>query len=136
MPAIHSVLIVEDNLIVAMVIEDDLRDAGYEVLGPTMRSAPSLDIARSSTISLALVDIDLDGGDDGVDLARRLRDEHQVPSLYITGQAAVARAGKDAALGLLPKPFTPEQLLEAVAEALKYAATGKVPQTPKAAVWF
>ncbi|HEY9058862.1 MAG TPA: hypothetical protein VIN77_17085, partial [Aurantimonas sp.] len=65
-----------------------------------------------------------------------LRDDHQVPSLYITGQAAVARAGKDAALGLLPKPFTTEQLLEAVAAALDYVETGEVPRTPKAAVWF
>lgn len=136
MSAIHSVLVVEDNLIVAMVIEDDLRGAGYEVLGPTMRVGPSLDIARSSAISLALVDIDLEGGDNGVELARRLRDDHQVPSLYITGQAAVAQAGCDGALGLLPKPFTTEQLLEAVESALTYARTGTVPDKPQAAIWF
>ena len=75
---------------------------------------------------MALINIRLEDGGDGVAFARALRDRHGVPSLFVSGQAPDALAAKDAALGLVRKPYAPEDVaraVEAVAELL--AAAGR-----------
>jgi len=53
------VLVVEDELLVAMLIEDYLRDLGYEVVGPAMRLDRGLELARTEQIDFAMLDINL-----------------------------------------------------------------------------
>ena len=129
------ILIAEDNTMIALMAQMDLEGAGYEVLGPFARNAPSLAAAEAKRPDLALVDIDLAGGDNGVELARRLKADLGVPSLFVSGQSSLAAANADAALGVLGKPFNSKLLVAAVENAL-VAAKGEAPAAEVEVTWF
>ena len=114
-------LVAEDEALVALVLDLELCGAGHEVLGPAATPEEALALAEGTRPGLALIDIRLKDGGDGVALARTLRERHGVPSLFVSGQAPDALAAKDAALGLVRKPYAPEDVaraVEAVAELL------------------
>ena len=112
------ILIAEDNFLIAMTMENDLRAGGHAVVGPAATRAEAERLARESRVSLALVDIDLARGDSGLDLAATLSGEMGVPCLFVTGQTLDAAKNARNALGVLRKPFTGDQLLAAVNAAL------------------
>ena len=55
----RKVLIVEDETLIAMLVEDMLIDLGYEVLGPATRLQRALEMARDESFDLALLDVNL-----------------------------------------------------------------------------
>jgi DNA-binding response OmpR family regulator len=103
------VLIVEDEPLIAASIEWELKDCGFEVLGPSASAAHAEDLAQLTRPDLALVDINLLNRGDGVGLARSLR-RLGVQSVFVSGQLLEARENADAALGLVAKPFRVEDL--------------------------
>lgn len=97
------VLVVEDELLVAMLIEDYLRDLGYEVVGPAMRLDQGLELARSEQIDFAMLDINL-----ASDLSFPIADvltERGIPFIFSTGggRGRLTACHKDAIT--LHKPF-------------------------------
>jgi two-component system, response regulator PdtaR len=112
-PAQKVLLIVEDELLLAMWLRDELEDGGYRVLKLAARNQEAMGLAREVQPDLALVNIQLEGGDDGVALAADLK-ALGVPVLFISGQPARARAAKAAGVGSVPKPYTPAQMVAAV----------------------
>ena len=115
------ILVVEDEPMIACALAMELQDAGHEVLGPAYTVEEAQALAFASPPQLGLIDINLAGHDEGIELARRLRAELGVYSLFVSGQIAQARANADAALGVLPKPFRFEALaaiIEAAAELM------------------
>ena len=119
-------LVAEDEALIALMLELELRDAGHEVLGPAATPEEALALAEETRPGLALIDIRLKDGGDGVALARTLRERHGVSSLFVSGQAPEALAGRDAALGLVRKPYAPEDVARAV-EAVAEFLHGRVP---------
>lgn len=111
------VLIVEDNPLLGYLIETSLLDAGHDPLGPVPDIDDALAIIESGQPELAFVDINLDGGSTGLLLAGALC-RHGIPFFYASGQTEIARTDRSRAMGLLPKPFSPE-LLVAVVEAVE-----------------
>jgi two-component system, response regulator PdtaR len=109
-----KILMVEDDVLVAMVIHEALIEAGHEVLGPVRTAGEALKLARAVKPDLALVNIDLADDSKGTDLARTLRTEFGVPALFVSGSIHEARAARDAALGYIAKPFLPKLLRESV----------------------
>jgi DNA-binding response OmpR family regulator len=123
------ILVVEDEPMIACALALELQDAGHEVLGPAYSVEEARALAQERAPQLGLIDINLAGHDEGVDLARQLRAELGVQSLFVSGQIAQARANADAALGVLPKPFRFEAIaaiIEAAAEILE----GRRPARP------
>jgi hypothetical protein len=55
------VLVVEDQMIVAMQLEDLLRDAGYEVMGPVGSVQSAMPLAKNEPLDAAILDVNLDG---------------------------------------------------------------------------
>ena len=108
------ILVAEDNVMIAMMIEGDLQDAGHEVAGPVGTIDEALAIAREGGLTMALVDIDLLNGDSGIELATTLRAEYDLPCIFVTGQVKEAAGRSDAALGVLAKPFGPGTVAKAV----------------------
>ena len=123
------VLIVEDEPLIAASIEWELRDRGHEVIGPAASAAHAEDLARSGGADLALVDINLVNRGDGIRLAHTLR-RIGVASLFVTGQIYEARENRDAALGLLAKPFPVESLDAVVRCAATVIAGGRPASSP------
>ena len=136
------ILIAEDNALISMAMATGLERAGHTIVGPAVANAPAMAAARETRPDLALVDIDLQGGDSGFDLAVELLEELGVPSLFVTGQLGEAVGAHEtpgrpcAALGALGKPFRIPVLLEAVEAAIGYAGGGGVPASGRQLRWF
>jgi 1,2-diacylglycerol 3-beta-glucosyltransferase len=113
-------LIVEDQLLLAVGLQDDLEAAGYRVLELAIRHQEALGIAREIKPDLALVNIELADGDDGVALARDLQ-TLGVPVLFISGQVARARAGKAEAIASFEKPYSGADIVAAVDYLFRHA---------------
>ena len=109
------ILIVEDDLIVAWSLADALRESGHTILGPTASSREAIELSARYAPRLALVDITLDGQVEGITLARRLKNEMNIASVFMTAQPTLARENADAALGLIEKPYVPQRVSSAIA---------------------
>lgn len=112
-----TLMIVEDEALVAILLRDELRDAGYRVLDLTDRHADALKVAKAEKPDLALVNIRLAGRDDGIELAEHLK-ALGIPVLLISGQVSRARSAKTVAIGSLPKPYDAADMVLAVAYLL------------------
>lgn len=121
------ILVVEDEALIAMELEMSLIDAGYQVLGPVSTARKALDLVTETAPDFALIDINLaDGRGTGIPLARTLRTEFGVPTLFLSGQVTEATANQDAALGLLRKPFSGTEVAGTL-DAVHAVLEGKAP---------
>jgi two-component system, response regulator PdtaR len=109
------ILIVEDEPIVAWSLADALRESGHTILGPTASIDEAIHLCARCMPRLALVDITLDGREEGITLARRLKSEMSIASIFLTAQPMLARENADAAIGLIEKPYHPELVSGAIA---------------------
>ena len=100
------ILLVEDDALILMQMEVLVEDAGHRVVGTAMRTHEAVDLARTVRPDLAFVDLRLAEGDSGIDVARRLREEHGVMVVFVT--ANPLKLGNDfaGAAGVIAKPFT------------------------------
>lgn len=108
------VLIVEDDPLIGMDLRDELLAAGYEVAGPAADEHEALKLALARQPDVAVVDIDLNGGQEGLALARTLRHAMGVATVFVSGERAAAMANTDAAFAFLPKPYTSYDVVSAI----------------------
>jgi two-component system, response regulator PdtaR len=116
-----SILIVEDEALIASYIEQVLGDSGFHVAGIAASGPEALSLAEENHPSPALVDIRLSGPLDGIELACLLRQRFALPAIFLTGLSdpeTTARAEAAHPLGFLPKPFLPSQVFNAIERAL------------------
>ena len=107
------VLIVEDEMLVAMNIEDMLLDLGHEVAGLASRLAPAMALAREAQFDLAMLDVNL-AGEQSFPVARALV-ERGIPFLFATGYGVKGVAEEFRSFPVLQKPFRMRDLGEAIA---------------------
>ncbi len=103
-----KIYIVEDDPIIAMTIETALIKQGYRFWGHAESCNEALAEIKAKRPDLVLVDIQLDGDEDGVDLASQL-DNLKIPYLYLTSQTdphTIERVKETKPLGYIVKPFT------------------------------
>jgi DNA-binding response OmpR family regulator len=113
----HTLLIVEDEILPAMSLKNGMEDAGYQVMDLTSRPAEAMVAARELKPDLALVNIKLYGRNDGIALAVELK-AIGVPVLFISGQPNRAAAARTVAVGSLAKPYSVDDMVQAVAYLL------------------
>jgi len=111
--AIHSlagvrVLLVEDQGIIALQIEDVLRKAGCEVVGPVARMQAAISLAHDAALDAAVLDINLDG-ENTYPVAEELQ-RRNIPFVLATGYGDSAVPERWKSLPRLSKPFLDEQL--------------------------
>jgi DNA-binding response OmpR family regulator len=109
----QTLMIVEDEALVATLLRDELQDTGYKVLNLTDRHVEALEVAMAEKPDLALVNIRLAGGDDGIELAEQLK-TLSIPVLLISGQVSRASSAKTVAIGSMPKPYDAAEMVLAV----------------------
>lgn len=115
--AAASVLIVEDDVLIASQMEAALSEAGFDVLGPVATGEEAMAIAASERPDLAVVDLRLAGNRDGVDTALELLRSHGIRCIFATAYSdpeAHARAKPADPLGWLHKPYTMASLTSMV----------------------
>jgi CheY-like chemotaxis protein len=116
----RSVLVIEDEAVVALFLSDILCDLNYEVCAVAASGREGLEFAARHRPALAMVDIRLKGDLDGLDTARELGARYGIPSILLSGDPAAlasARSKGVSPLAVLNKPYTPEQLKAALADA-------------------
>lgn len=102
------ILIVEDEMLVAMLIEDTLSDLGHEVVGPAMRLETALAAADSDDFDFAILDINL-AGKQSFPVADRLT-ERGIPFAFASGYGAAGLIDPYREKPVLQKPFAPAQI--------------------------
>ncbi len=126
----RTVLIVEDEILVAASLEATLEDLGYEPIGIAQDAETALALAARRP-AIALVDLNLRDGETGAVVGARLAAEFGVAVLFITANPRRLGLGVPGTLGVLGKPSDEET----VAAALDYAGQwrrGLVPSAPAA----
>jgi DNA-binding response OmpR family regulator len=97
------VLVLEDEPLIAMMMEDWLRELGHEPIGPVGSVSEALFLIESTRLDAALLDVAV-AGETSYGVAERLRADN-VPFAFVTGRGAVQ--GSEAARNppILAKPF-------------------------------
>ena len=79
-----KILVVEDSSIVALDIQHSLQNLGYEVIGIASSGEEALKKVRKTLPDLILMDIKIDGKYDGIETAARIKENHDIPIIYLT----------------------------------------------------
>jgi DNA-binding response OmpR family regulator len=115
------ILIVEDEMLVAMELEAILEDLGYVSVGIAPDMPTALELARLKP-ALALVDLNLRDGLTGPEIGRCLSGEHDASVLFMTANPRMLGAGVAGTIGVLTKPTD----VKIVAAAVEYALRRKL----------
>lgn len=110
------VLIVEDEILVALEIEHIVYGLGLEVSGIATDRESALNAASDSDI--ALVDLNLRDGPTGPEIGQALARVHGVRVIYVTANPAQIDCAEAAGLGVITKPFRETTIREALRVAV------------------
>ena len=112
-----SILIVEDERIVAKDLQETLQELGYDAFAIARSSEEALQVATERCPDLVLMDIRIKGPLDGIETATILRERFGVPVVYLTAHAdgaTLERAKVTEPYGYLIKPIKPDELRSAI----------------------
>jgi CheY-like chemotaxis protein len=122
-PAGVSVLLVEDEVLIAMALAAQIEDLGYQVCGVASDMGEAIAQARAHRPSVIVMDVRLRNGDDGVDAAQRITAQLDTKVVFLTGsceQSTIDRIASANPFAVLFKPISDGQL----ADVLMRAASG------------
>lgn len=111
------VIIVEDDAIIAQLTESFIIAAGHKVVGIAHDSETALDMIHNRTANLLLLDINIDGDKDGIDIGMIVKEKYQIPFIYITAYSDIStleRAKKSNPCGYIVKPYKASDLITAI----------------------
>jgi CheY-like chemotaxis protein len=129
---VNRILIVEDEPLTAFDTENQIGDAGYEVVATIDRYATAIELLDREQVDLILSDVRLSGQRTGVDLAMEAQ-RRQIPVLFVTG--AAPDNASELAIGVLAKPYNDRTLKSALTAVDCYLA-GEKARPPKALTLF
>lgn len=115
------IAVVDDEMIVAKDIESSLRRLGYDVPGTAPSGEEAITLANLCKPDLVLMDIRLRGQLDGIEAARQIQHQLDVPIVYVTAytdEATLSRARETHPYGYLVKPVQENALRSTVSIAL------------------
>ncbi|MBU0683633.1 MAG: response regulator [Candidatus Omnitrophica bacterium] len=108
-----SILIVEDETIVANDIKDILETAEYNVSGVVFSGEQAIKHIEENVPDLVLMDIKLSGRVDGIDAAKRISNSCDIPIVYLTAygdKETLTRVKDTSVFGYVLKPFNETEL--------------------------
>lgn len=120
-----SVLIIEDEPIIAVDLETIVSDAGHIVFGVAQTHKEALQVGSGARPDLILADIRLADESSGIDAVNDLLDMHgDIPVIFITAYPERLLTGdKPEPAFLITKPFRSQQVLSAISQAMFFAST-------------
>jgi len=119
-----TILIVEDEGLVGLELSQVLENMGYCVLPVVTSGKAAVASTEEHSPDLILMDIRLDGHPDGIETAKKIREDHLIPVIYLTAyadEATIQRAKTTGSYGYLIKPFEERSLRAAIEVALHKA---------------
>lgn len=113
------ILVVEDEFLVAAMLEDMLADLGAVVVGPAATIAKGLELSATAALDAAILDVNVNGV--RIDPVAEALSTRGIPIVFATGYREIT-VPSAAATALLEKPYTQKKLADALAHALKISA--------------
>jgi diguanylate cyclase (GGDEF)-like protein/PAS domain S-box-containing protein len=116
-----SLLIVEDELIVALDLQKSIENDGYIVAGHTDKGEDAILLAGNLHPDLVLIDISLAGEIDGIEAASQIRARFDLPVIFLTefgNNSVIKRALKAEPYGYILKPYDERELFIAIEMAI------------------
>lgn len=130
---IRRILIVEDEALIAFDTEHALTEFGYEVVGTVDSVESALELIEKEKLDLALVDLGLTDGGNGVEVAAAAR-RAGLHVLFVTGRCP--KGAESLGIGCLEKPFTHRDLRAAIEAIDTLIARGTVKKAPAGLTLF
>jgi CheY-like chemotaxis protein len=121
-----TVLLVEDEILVRLLMADILEDAGFRVIEAADAGTALNWLEGGADVQVLFTDVHMPPGINGLELARRVHERWPEVRVVITSGLARPRDDEIANYGIfIPKPCRPEL----VVHAIEQAATGTSPST-------
>jgi CheY-like chemotaxis protein len=127
-PAIQTVLVVEDEIFVRMVISDYLRSCGYKVVEAANADEALVVLQHIEiTVDVVFSDIEMPGSMGGFELAKWLRTHRPEVEVILTGNVprAAEAASELCESGPLPKPYEPQMAADRIRQLMALRASRK-----------
>lgn len=116
-----KILVVEDEMIIAGNICDNLEELGYEVFEPAISYTEAINSMERELPDIAILDVQLSGVKTGIDVAKVIREKYNFPFIFLTSnsdKATVDEAKEVMPPAYLIKPFSKEELYSSIEIAL------------------
>lgn len=120
-----KILIVEDDMIIAANISLQLSKLGYEVTGIETRGEDAINHARENRPDIILMDINLKGKINGIETAKTIQKENNIPLVYLTAntdEASFQKAKETHPYAFISKPFNKLNLERTIALVVEQTA--------------
>jgi CheY-like chemotaxis protein len=121
---IHTVLVVEDEVLVRLMIAEELRSAGFQVIEAADADEALAVLASITDVSVIFSDIRMPGSMDGLELAKKVRANFpKIRIVLASGNlAAVTSVDHD---GFFLKPYEPDEIINLIKTLLDQKGPGE-----------
>ena len=119
------IVVAEDSWFVAEHLHSELGALGHAVVGLARTGEELIELVARERPDLALVDIRLADGGDGLAAAKQVQEHFDIPAIAATGHLTAAEAEAAGLLGILSKPYTSAGLRAVLEGATEWLDTGK-----------
>ncbi len=110
------ILVVEDEMLVAVNLQETLTDLGAVVVGPAMQIEEAMDLAASEEFDIAILDVNLNGTRSYA--VAELLQQRNLPFIFATGYGHVLGAESFRSVPTLAKPYRTQELCDALSAAM------------------
>ena len=130
MSSVTNILIVENDSLIAENIKSSLQKDGFNISGVAVNFKNAVDSMKKQPADLAVIDIRLDGPEDGISTAKELLKIKWIPIIYITGESlrkSAERSKNTFPAAFLEKPLRMTELSVQIDLALHNFRAGNLP---------
>jgi CheY-like chemotaxis protein len=125
---VSRILIIEDETIIALDLENLVRESGHQVTGIATTCDEAVEMAKKSKPDLVLTDIQLADDSSGIDAAAAILREFDIPVIFITAYPERLLTGqRPEPTYLISKPFSRETVKATIGQAIFF----HTPASPK-----
>jgi len=117
----QKVLVVEDEIIIALDLADSITDLGYQVTNTVKNYNEALSSVKENQPDIILMDINLKNSKDGIEIVLEIQKEKNIPVIYLTAfcdDTTINRAIQTNPVGYLTKPFKIDELKSTISLGL------------------
>jgi CheY-like chemotaxis protein len=116
-----KIIIVEDEIIIALDLKLRLENLGYNVIHTAFNGEDAIKRTGETSPDLVLMDIQLNGEMDGIYVAQQIRRLYNIPFIYLTGSyenSLIERAKQTNPIGFINKPFDESEIQNLIEMAI------------------
>jgi two-component system, LytTR family, response regulator len=116
------ILIVEDEFIMLETLKTVLSEMKFEISGDAMTAKEAIAVLEKGETDLAILDINIKGDKDGIWLAKQIREQYQIPFIFLTAygdDSTIKRTIETEPYSFLVKPFNKVDVYTSIEIAVK-----------------